>query len=811
MAEDFTAKFKVDISDLKKNISEATNQIKLANAQFAANTSGMDKWSDNADGLAAKLKQLKSTLEAQKSILQSYNDSMTRNQKAYEENGRRAEELKRKLQELSDQGVSRTDEQYKKYEDSLKKVLREQDNNAKSVDDLKLKILEQEAAVGKTEKEIRHYTEAEENLGKESKDTSKDVDELSDETKKAGDNAKKSSEGFTVFKGVLADLAASAIKATLNGLKKLGSAFVDLTKQSVEEYGKLEQLRGSMETTFGSDMQKVLDNANRAFQTTGLSANQYMQSITGMAALMVTALGGDTKAAADLADQAMQDMADNANTFHTDLSSVEQAYEGFAKGRFTNLAKLNLGYASSKEEMERLITDAEKLDDTFQAERDSTGKLTMNFADIVKAINTVQKSMGMAGATAKQSSDTIEGSIQATQAAWQNLITAMGDPSANISEVAGGLVKSLKNVIKNIAPVVQQAVSAFPDIVEMIIEALEEQGFVDQLIDLANDLLTILMQKLPGMLQKLSRKLIQILPGLVKSLTGALPGIVKTLTTIITDLVGHLTEFIQPLLDALPDVIKAILGALPDVIRSLMTELPKIINALLEALPDIIDALIDALPEIVSAIIDELPNMLLGIGKAIVTNFPKIIESVGQGLADLAVALWDWCVDMGTKLGEWLGEVFAPLVDWASNAWETGKQFITDLWKGISDSAQWLWNQITGFLGDTWNKILDFFGISHEDYNTHFGSSGRKHGGGVLDGADSLVGGSVAGAIRGMDGLSGSLAYSQAPLGRQGAITFNQTINSPKALSRQDVYRNTQQLIEFADFRASVAASGGGF
>ena len=798
LAEEFTAKFKVDISDLKKNISEAGQQIKLANAEFAANTAGMDKWSDNAEGLAAKLKQLKTTLESQKSILASYNESLSRNQRAYEENGRRAEELKKKLQELANNGVSKTDEQYKKYEAQLKAVIREQESNGKSVNDLKLKVLEQEAAVGKTEKEIRQYTEAEQNLGKESKDTSKDVEELSKDTKDAGTAAEKGSKGFTVFKGVLADLSATAIKATLNGMKQLAKGFVNLTKEAITGYGEIEQLRGAVEQVFGNDAQKVIDSANLAFQNAGRNANEYLQSIVGFSDLLVSSLGGNTEEAARLATQAMQDMSDNADTFHSDLSEIESAYEGFARGRYTNLVKLNLGYGSTREEMERLITDAEALDDTFQAERDSTGKLTMSFADIVKAIGTVQASMKITGATAKQSADTVEGSIAATQAAWKNLINALGDPSANVKEIAGGLVTAVRNVIKNVAPIVKQVISVFPDLVDMLFEALEEQGIFDEILNLANDLISLLLRKLPSMLSKVAQKIVSLIPSLISTLSEILPELIQGAVSLITALVSHLSEIIKPLLDALPDAIRAILGALPDIIRSLMTELPKIIDALLEALPDIIEAIIDSLPDIIEAIIEELPTMASEIGKGIIKNFPEIIAAVGKGLADLGIELWNWCQDIAPKVGAWLGETFGAIGDWLGNAWELGKQWLSDLWDGISSKATWLWNQITGFLGDAWNKVLDFFGIDHGEYNKHFGSSGRVHGGGGLDDI-----GDATGEVRNLSSLS-ALDYSNAPLGR-GSITFNQTINSPKTVSRQDVYRNTQALLDFVEARGGAS------
>lgn len=216
MADDFTAKFSVDISDLKKNISEAQRQIKLANATFKAETAGMDRWSKDADGLSAKLKQLDTLLEQQKKILSSYQKQLQEQQKAYEENGKRADQLRAKLQELADKGVSKTSEEYKQYESALKSVVKEQQSNEKAVNDLTLKVLDQEAAVKDTEKQARHYQESLDNLGKEET-------EVEQKTEKAN-------KGFTVMKGVLANLAATAITEVIKGLKKLGDAAIDSWK-----------------------------------------------------------------------------------------------------------------------------------------------------------------------------------------------------------------------------------------------------------------------------------------------------------------------------------------------------------------------------------------------------------------------------------------------------------------------------------------------------------------------------------------------------------------------------------------------------
>lgn len=262
MAEEFTAKFKVDISDLKKNISDATKSIREANATFKAQTAGMDKWADNADGLSEKLKQLDSVLDAQKRILASYKGQLAAQQKAYDENGRRADELRKKLQELSDQGVSKSSEEYKKYKAALQNVTKEQENNEKAVDDLKIAVLNQEAAVKGTEREIRHY-----------KGTLDNLDDATEEVKKDTD---KANEGFTVLKGTLANLAAEAIKKAISGLKNLGKAAVDAYKEYdagadnvIKATGATGEAAEKLKKTYKDVTQNVVGNLDEIGSTLG--------------------------------------------------------------------------------------------------------------------------------------------------------------------------------------------------------------------------------------------------------------------------------------------------------------------------------------------------------------------------------------------------------------------------------------------------------------------------------------------------------------------------------------------------------------
>ena len=249
MAEEFTAKFKVDISDLKKNLADANKEIKLANATFKAETAGMEDWTKNVDGLSSKMKQLGTILGEQKKKLDAYKEQLARQKEAYEENGKRAEALKEKLKELNDNGVARSSEEYKKYETALKNVTKEQEANEKAIDDLNIKVLEQEAAVKNTEAEMDKYESALKDVDKEEGDLEKSVEETDKAVEKSGD-------GFTVMKGVLSNLVTKGIDLAVNALK-------DLAKNAAEAWKEFDEGRDTVIKLTGAtgDSAKALQNS----------------------------------------------------------------------------------------------------------------------------------------------------------------------------------------------------------------------------------------------------------------------------------------------------------------------------------------------------------------------------------------------------------------------------------------------------------------------------------------------------------------------------------------------------------------------
>lgn len=283
MAEEFTAKFRVDISDLKKNITEANKQIKLANATFKKETAGMDDWTKDADGLTAKLKQLDSVLNSQKAILSSYREQLERQEQGYEQNGKRANELKEKLRQLASQGVDKASDEYKEYESELVKALKEQEKNGKAADDLKIKLLNQEAAVSKTEKEIRDYSNQLDHAGDEVRDLSKAEQQANSMSGKLGD-------GFTTLKGIAANLASQGIRKLgqeLKGLVTDGAAYADeiltmskTTSLSTATLQKFNYMAGLVDVdvnTVAGSLKKLTKNMSSAEKGSGSAYDAFQE------------------------------------------------------------------------------------------------------------------------------------------------------------------------------------------------------------------------------------------------------------------------------------------------------------------------------------------------------------------------------------------------------------------------------------------------------------------------------------------------------------------------------------------------------
>lgn len=427
-------------------------------------------------------------------------------------------------------------------------------------------------------------------------DTREYEDGLSEASRNGKSFAAKLKSGF----GVAAKVGGAAIAAT-------ATAVAALTKSAVEAYADYEQLVGGVETLFKDSADQVQMYAANAYQTAGLSANAYMETVTSFSASLLQSLGGDTAKAAEYADLAITDMSDNANKMGTDMESIQYAYQGFAKQNYTMLDNLKLGYGGTKEEMERLIADANKLREAQGLSADLT---IDSYADVVTAIHAVQTEMGITGTTAAEASTTIEGSVNTMKSAWANLVTGLADDSADFDTLMSNFVDSVVTVGENIIPRIQTTI----------------QG-VTQLVSSASE---------------------TIVPLIVDTLMQNLP----SLLTAGVDLVFAL---VNGILDNLDTVIDCVLQLIDVIVDKLIDNLPKLVEGGIKLTLGLAEGLIKALPKLLS----KTPQIIRGIVSSLVKNLPDII-SVG---ADIVKGIWQGITGMGDWLWENVKGFFNGIVD----------------------------------------------------------------------------------------------------------------------------------------------------
>ena len=359
------------------------------------------------------------------------------------------------------------------------------------------------------------------NTKKQLNDLETGVDDVGDAMDNAGQ--KTLSLGDILKANLLSDAIMAGIKAVASGIKSLVSG-------AIEGYGEYEQLVGGVETLFGSSADTVIKNAENAYKTAGLSANAYMETVTSFSASLLQSMGNDTKAAAKKADQALTDMSDNANKMGTDMQSIQNAYQGFAKQNYTMLDNLKLGYGGTKEEMQRLIDDANALN---AAQGNYTNYTIESYADVVDAIHTVQTEMGITGTTALEASTTIEGSIGAMKAAYANFIAGLGDQNADIGALTEQLIESAGTVAENVLPVIE-------NVVKNIAETVKKQG-----PDMITKFVAYATEKLPDILNLGLQLVLSLVKGLAQNLPQLVQGTLKMVDTIVKAFVDSLPDIIE--------------------------------------------------------------------------------------------------------------------------------------------------------------------------------------------------------------------------------------------------------------------------
>ena len=502
------------------------------------------------------------------------------------------------------------------------------------------------------------------------------------------------------IKGGLGTAAKAGVAALGAALASAATGTVALGKAALESYAQYEQLVGGVDKLFQDASPKLQEYAANAYQTAGMSANQYMEQATSFSAALINSLGGDTQKAADQADVAMRAMSDNVNTFGSNMEDVQNAFQGFSKQNFTMLDNLKLGYGGTKEEMQRLISDANE----YAASIGEASDLSIDsFSDIVTAIDLIQQKQHIAGTTAREAATTIEGSVNMAKAAWQNWVTELGKDNADMEKLTTQLVESVTTAASNIVPRIAVIAGA-------AMVALSEQ-----------------------------------LPSAVEQIGASLSGYAPTLGASVMSLIGTVA---QMAMEYAPTALLAIVGAItafmteyaPTLQQAAMTMYLAIAQALTDSGPQIMAALVVMLQSLVQVCIDNMPAMASAahdliwmLLQAIVDYGPAILQQLLLLLASLIVAigmavgqffdqgvaviqgLWDGAVQAFQSVAAWFGSIgdmiLGAIGDLGRLLCDAGKSVIDGFLGGLKGA----WEGVTGWFGEITASIPQIKGPPVKD------------------------------------------------------------------------------------------------
>lgn len=463
------------------------------------------------------------------------------------------------------------------------------------------------------------------------------------------DGGAKKSSGILTGLGTVAKGVATAAVA---GFTALTGAVTAIGGAALSAYADYEQLVGGVDTLFGSASQTLQGYAAEAYKTCGMSANQYMTQATSFAASLVSSCSGDVAKAADYANMAMGDMSDNVNKMGSDMTDVQNAYQGFAKQNYTMLDNLKLGYGGTQAEMKRLIADANKL----RQEQGKNADLTIDsYADVVEAIHTVQENMGITGTTAKEAATTISGSIGMAKAAWENFITGLGRDDVDFSQLTQQLLESIGAVATNVAPRVAQIgkgiVEAFPVVLSglgpvlgpVISEALATAWniAVGALAELGIQLPTVDASQITGAFQAIADTAASVV-GTCKSAFGQLgeqiPGIWNTIVSTIGAALANLANAVLPILASGMQIVLSVAQMLIPVIQTVLSVVGSIVSVVITVASQVISVVVNAASVVASAI-GLVMSVVSGLVTAVTTFIGSIVSVVGGGIATVVAAV----------------------------------------------------------------------------------------------------------------------------------------------------------------------------
>lgn len=556
--------------------------------------------------------------------------------------------------------------------------------------------------------------------------------DVSDVNRGIEDTGKKTSALGEKIKSGLA----AAGKAAVVGVTAAATAIGTIGTKAVQAYADYEQLVGGVETLFKDSQDKVMEYANNAYKTAGLSANEYMETVTSFSASLLRSLDGDTSAAAEKANLALTDMSDNANKMGSDMTLIQNAYQGFAKANYTMLDNLKLGYGGTQAEMQRLLEDAEKI---------SGIKYDISsYADIVDAIHVVQTEMGITGTTAKEAASTIQGSFGMVKAAWKNLVTGLADPDQNLGTLVGNFTDSIVVAGNNLIPRIQELLPRIVEAITTLMVTVSTQlpgilgSTLPSLIEGATSLIAGLMAALPAVLAVLGDVAPTVIGILVPALIDLLPQIVQTGIDVIVSLVQGISE-------AMPELIPAATEAILEIADTLTNpdNIGKLVDAALKIILTLADGIIDAVPRL----LEVAPKIITNLITALTENFPKIIESGEKLVKSLIDGLIKSIPQLTAAAPKLIIGIVNGIIANLPQIILTGPQIIMALIEGLISAIPDLVQAVPTLI----KSIVDTF------LNYDWGSIGRNIVSGIKNGVSNTWNGLKSGVGTAVNGLVGGV------------------------------------------------------
>lgn len=561
--------------------------------------------------------------------------------------------------------------------------------------------------------------------------------------KNMNESMKDATNSASKMSSVMKGIGSSAIKVG-KGLVVAGAAAATavtaLVSKSVGAFADYEQLTGGVETLFGaggrsveeyaqsvgksvSDIQGkydslmsaqnvVLENANKAYMTAGMSANEYMDTVTGFSASLISSLGGDTNKAADYANSALVDMSDNANKMGTDMESIKNAYQGFAKQNYTMLDNLKLGYGGTQEEMKRLLSDAEKL----------TGQRydISSFADITQAIHAIQTQMDITGTTAKEASTTISGSWGSLKAAFQNVLVGLTTGGDMFDQSLDALINTAVTFGQNIIPAIKGALSGIGYLIEGLAPVIGET-----IPPLINDLAPTLANSAVSLISSLVNGLTQNATQFSECLSNIIIVAVAGISTVVPQLLDAASKIVsnlmQGLTNSMPQIVNGAVTLVEGLVNGLVNNIPLLIMGAVQLVESLANGLIANLPRIIDAGV----NLITGIVSASYSMMPQIIQNGMQLVVNLAVGLVRAIPQLIAALPRITGAIVKGFksVNW----FDLGLQLIKSIWEGIKSIGSEMWNGVKEKTSELWGGVKN---VVSEKLN-NIKSAYDAHGGGL--------------------------------------------------------------------------------